>query len=172
MTVCGQCGRELQIGDWPMCDSPGGHGSTRPEWAQRFDPIVVHRSADGQYRFPGSVGAPVPVGFEKVELRTRGEVERVLKAADARDNARAEIDLHREHENFEAGRRERRGELLREMPHRSPLFADMVRAAIARQDAKPRRRAEGRTYVEALEFDSSNREAWRDARTDWRGRRA
>ncbi len=45
-----------------------------PTRAQRFDPVVIHRAEDGTIRYPGRADAPVPEGFQKVELTDYSQV--------------------------------------------------------------------------------------------------
>ncbi len=61
------------------CVSCGGTCDYYPTFyynspAQRFDPVVVHRAEDGTIRYPGRADAPVPEGFQKVELTNHREV--------------------------------------------------------------------------------------------------
>lgn len=42
--------------------------------AQRFDPVVIHRAEDGTIRYPGHANAPVPEGFQKVELTDYSQI--------------------------------------------------------------------------------------------------
>jgi len=79
---CVHCGHELQIGDYPFCP----HGSIYPERAQHFEPIVVHVSGDGQYRFPAATDAPVPSGYRKVEIRTIQEADRISREVNRRED--------------------------------------------------------------------------------------
>lgn len=44
--------------------------------AQRFEPVVIHRDAAGNVRFPGHKNDKVPTGFQKVELTDLNQVRR------------------------------------------------------------------------------------------------
>jgi hypothetical protein len=57
------------------------------------------------------------------------------------------------------------------MRHMSQYGQDFARAAMAANDNRPRGRFDPGFHVEVMHYDSSNREAHRDARTEWRGRK-
>ena len=42
--------------------------------AQNFSPVVVHQDASGNYRFPAHSHAPVPEGYQRVELTTTAQI--------------------------------------------------------------------------------------------------
>lgn len=136
--------------------------------AQSFAPVVVHKDAQGNYRFPGSPDAAVPPGFERVELRTTAEVRRF-----ERDVNRAEAERHdgaqvRE-EGFYAGfKAQQRAELRAAMARMSPAGRDFAREAMRANDERPRGRFDAGFYVESFSVDSSNREPQRDESTGWR----
>ena len=67
--TCPECGKELSVSDWPWCP----HGSTNPYVALYGDPTIIHIDESGNYRFPAAPDAPIPPGYQKVELRTRRE---------------------------------------------------------------------------------------------------
>lgn len=70
---CSECGKWVGVGDWPYCP----HESTRPERAQRFKPIVVFKRTDGTYSFPANSSAPTPDGYQRVEISTRRQAEKL-----------------------------------------------------------------------------------------------
>jgi hypothetical protein len=74
---CPDCGKWFtpSVGDWPFCP----HESTRPERAQRFKPIVVFKRADGTYSFPANADAKIPAGYQRMEISTRRQAERLTK---------------------------------------------------------------------------------------------
>ena len=164
--TCPDCNQELQIGDWPYCP----HGSTRPEYALRFDPIVVHQAADGSYRFPMAADAPVPPGYQKVELTTRRQVEALEHSVNARE--RREFEKHAERQR--AASNEFWSRQNAELRARAKNFSPEGRAAVeylierqAREDRVPSAPDPG-FHVEIMHYNSSNREGHDDARTHWK----
>lgn len=88
---CEDCGAELVVGSWPFCrGTPESHETARSRRAQGFDPIVVFRAPDGSVRVPGTGAEPTPDGYERVELRTRREIDGFLRAEGTREALKAE----------------------------------------------------------------------------------
>lgn len=79
--------------DCPICGLSGFHvwsfyyNSTQK--AQGFNPVVIHKDADGNIRFPGSVDAKVPEGFQRVELTTIQQVRQIEKEWGEKDQKEA-----------------------------------------------------------------------------------
>ena len=172
--ICSECGHELQIGDYPFCP----HGSIYPGHAQRFDPIVVHVSCegDGQYRFPAAVDAPVPAGYRKVEIRTIQEADRVSREV----NRREDETLRSVQQQSDASRqaaRSRNQAFMNNMKERmSPKGRQFLDQAREYQAMKDKEREQSRPrgtnfHMDVFAYDSSNREQYRDERTGWRGRK-
>lgn len=164
--ICPDCNQPLQIGDWPYCP----HGSTRPEWAQRFDPIVIHRSADGKYRFPMAADAPVPEGYQKVELTTRRQVEAIEREVNQRERIQFQEHAHRQREASNEFWRRQNAELR----ERAKSFSPEGQAAVEYLLEKQAREDRGLPnydpgfHVEIMHNYSSNREGHDDARTGWK----
>lgn len=75
-TKCTKCGHAVEVGQWPFCP----HGETNNRYAQRFDPIVVHKSIEtGAYSVPGHSSDPVPSGYQAVEIRTLRDADRLTR---------------------------------------------------------------------------------------------
>lgn len=143
----------------------------RSKDAQPFDPVVVHRDAQGNYRFPGSPDAPVPTGFQRIELRTTEEVRRLERDVNRHESGRHEQAAARE-EGFYAGLKSRqRAELRAAMARMSPTGRAFAEEAMRASDDRPRGRFDAEFHVEAFSQDSSNREPQRDASTGWRPRK-
>jgi hypothetical protein len=142
--------------------------------AQGFTPIVLFRDpSTGEYRVPGIATEGTPPGFERAELRTLAELERVTKQMSARGRAEAERLHHEKHEAIGKVKAELHAELRNEMRHMSGAALEFAEAALARSEARQTKRAfSGEVVNHVLEYDSSNREAWRDQRTGWRGKRS
>lgn len=142
--------------------------------AQSFDPVVIHRDAEGNISFPGNSNAPIPPGFEKVELRTVREVRALEREMNTRERARAEEHIMREESAFRAGREERRSELASAMVRMSPYGRDFARHVMKAMDERRHQRRhipDPGFFVEAFSQDSSNREAHFDASTGWQRRK-
>ena len=170
--ICEKCGTELRIGDWPYCDAPGGHSSVRGTFAAGFDPVVIHRDAQGNIRYPAHVNAPVPEGYQRVELRTTHEVRRFESEVNQRERAKADISLSQRESAFSVAQGQRRRDLRSDMAHMSALGKDFAQVAMDRSN---NRRAVPRDvgfHIDVFSNNSSNREVHRDAKTDWKGKKA
>jgi hypothetical protein len=174
--TCNQCGKELQIGDYPFCSAPGGHGSTLPSRAQHFDPIVVHVSHDGEYRFPASTDAPVPAGYAKVEIRTIQEADRISREVNAREDSTLRQVQHQSDAGRAATRARNRAFMNNLRDRMSPAGRQFLDQAREYQEQKDRQRENTRPrstnfHIEVFANDSSNRESHSDERTGWRSRK-
>jgi hypothetical protein len=157
----------------PKCSQPSEQVLLpQRAYAEFRDPIVVHVSADGKYRFPGAANARVPKGFERKELRTIREVESFER--DVNKQLRGEAERHRENESrhFEEIYAQKRSELRQAMQQMSPLGRDFAQFAIKMNNARRRKPTDCGFHVEILHFDQGNREPQRDRSTDWRNRRS
>lgn len=163
------------VADWPKtpacptCDKPTEqvHLPKRVQW--RADPIIVFKGHDGQYRFPGDPQGAVAAGyardgFERIELRDAADVRRFEKHMNAhefrRASRRAEIQQRmREHRESLS-----RSDLRALMQSMSPAGRAIARAAMRRNDGKPREHAkEAGFHSEVYSNDRSNRDESRDA---------
>lgn len=175
-TLCASCGHELEIGDYPFCP----HGSIYEGNAQRFDPIILHKSASGEYSFPGSSSDPVPAGYEKIEITNMrqadkyvkeiGEIER-SKMSDKREMNR----LYFEEQTKE--RRERIDSVLNsgKLSGRARMLAEKAREyADKKHDQRfSRTKAFGPNFhIQALSFDQSNRMPYAGPETGYKDRRS
>lgn len=172
MVACANCGAELQIGDYPFCP----HGSIYPNAAQHFDPIVVHVSGDGQYRFPASTDAAVPSGYRKVEIRTIQEADRVSREVNRSEDQTLRAVQRQSDESRMATRSRNRAfmnNLRNRMSAHGRQFLDQAREYQEQKD-KQRENSRPRStnfHIDVFANDSSNREQHRDARTNWQGRK-
>lgn len=149
-TKCADCGAELEHGDWPFCGGKNNHASVFNVNAQRFDPVVIHRDAAGNVRYPGRSDAPVPKGFERVELRTVAEVRHFERDVDRKEAARFDLSRTRSEENFRAHQEQQRSDLRQEMRHMSNQGRDFARHAIEQNNKRDRGRYDAGFRVEAL----------------------
>ena len=161
--------------------------SSRVQLAQRFSPVVIHRAADGSVRFPGHANAPVPEGFQKVELSTLHDVRKFEAEISKQDSvksekfrvARAEFLDGQLKANREAVDRivaggtwegtDEQGRIIqrRGMSERGLKILHQLREASKQKQAQGRSNANPEFFVEAFSRDASNREHHRDASTEW-----
>lgn len=104
--------------------------------AQHFDPVVVFRDPDGEYRFPGQSSDPTPRGCERVELRTIAEVRSFEKRMN--DSERRKYQSHKEVEShyWNEKRSASRADLREQMRHMSPFGRDFAELAMRKGDRK------------------------------------
>jgi hypothetical protein len=173
--ICKECGQELKIGDFPYCGRDGRHESIYPQFAQSFSPVVVHKSADGSIRFPAHADAPVPKGFQKVELTNIGQVRKFEKEVNVKENALLREGRYKERADIQAGKKIMREAFKERVKGFSPRGKRFAENAMAYSDQrKSKRDVMGDTnfHIEAFSFDSSNREAYQDAKSDWQRRKS
>lgn len=142
--------------------------------AQAFDPVLIFEDAHGNVRFPGRNDAPTPDGFKAVELRDIRQVREFERRMNAREHARHEVSTEGERAAFSEAQQRNRAELRAAMRHMTPAGRALAQAAMDegdRQDSQPRARFDPGFHVEVFSQDSSNRDAYRDERTDWKSRR-
>jgi hypothetical protein len=174
------------------CGEEGEHRpsfwySSSTRFAQSFSPVVVHRDAQGNVRFPGAADAPVPAGFQKVELTTVHQIRKFEREMNSKDTATSEkfrearakfldgqLAANREAvDRIAAGGTwegtDEKGRVIqrRGLSPRGQKLLDMIRQASKQKQAQGRSSARPEFFVEAFTQDASNREHHRDARTDW-----
>jgi hypothetical protein len=171
MDRCSDCGDELHVGDWPFCRGPGSHTPARQQNSQLFDPVVIHRDAAGNIRFPGAVDAPVPAGYQKVELRTINEVRRFEAEVNMRERVKADESLSARERQFSEKQSALRGDLRGAMRHMTPFGQDLARLAMDRNNQRGSKPRDVGFHLDVFSNDSSNREIHSDAKTGWRGRK-
>jgi hypothetical protein len=167
MDKCERCGQLVFIGQWPWCP----HGWLRTQDATAFDPVVYHVNQQGQVRFPGSVDAPVPAGYEKRELRTVGEVRAFQRRVNQTETSKIRQSVEAECAWLEHLESTTRADLRQAMQRMSPRGRAFAELAIAQHNATRPTSRDADFYVEAFEMDASNREGYRDERTQWRPKR-
>src|SRR5947209_5447154 len=134
--MCRECGQKIRIGDWPFPEPGGGHKPLRASDAQHFDPVVVYRDSDGQFRFPGSSKEPTPKGSERIELRTTAQVRRFERQMSARQKRQAESKMERRDAFFSELQRRNRSELRQRMQHMSARGREFAEMAMKRGDER------------------------------------
>jgi hypothetical protein len=161
--------------------------SSSVQTAQRFSPVVIHRDEHGNVRFPGNANAPVPEGFQKVELATIHDVRKFEAEINKQDTIKSEkfrearakfldgqLKANREavdeiirggtwQGTDEHGRPvERRG-----ISPRGMKILEQLRAASRLKQERGRSQTNPEFFIEAFSKDASNREHHRDASTNW-----
>jgi len=132
-------------------------------------PVVIHKADDGSVRFPGHANAPVPEGFERVELRTTEEKRRFEREINKNEYKRHQEAQERKEQYFGAIRSKNRAELREAMKHMSPRGRDIAMAAMEARDKRVSQKYEAGFHIEALSMDASNRSHCDDP--DGRGRK-
>lgn len=145
-TKCNHCGQEIEYGDYPFCP----HETTFSVNAQRFDPVVIHRDAAGNVRYPGRADAAVPHGFQKVELRTLAEVRHFEREVGRKEAARYDESRTRSEENFRQHQEQQRSDLRQHMQSMSNHGRDFARHAMDENNKRGRKKYEAGFRVEAL----------------------
>jgi hypothetical protein len=176
--------RMADLADFVTCDnqvSPGklcGKTATycylsAQAWrdAQPIEPVVVWKKRDGSYIYPGDSGPRDYPDAVRVELRTLGEIQAVMREQDRMDFVDWELSRRAEESYYGPERARRRAQLMANLD--TNFGRDLARAAIEANDRRRgQKRYEPRNYFEVVEFDASNREPQYDHRTQWRARKA
>src|SRR5215831_4860788 len=111
-SICKKCGQVVRIGDWPFCDSPGGHGSVAGANARRWDDIVVWQSNSDpdKYSFPGQANEAVPEGYHKVVISNLREGDRFTARFNELEREKAQAERYLRNTLDDAGVADRRAE--------------------------------------------------------------
>lgn len=139
--------------------------------AQRFDPVVVHVDKQGNIRFPGHADAACPAGYERRELRTVNEVRSFERHVNLKDRVEWEQRQAIREQQFSEQQSANRRELRSAMERMSQRGRDFAELAMRRNNDRKKAQFHDGFFVEAFSQDSSNRDAYRDERTGWKGRR-
>jgi hypothetical protein len=136
-------------------------------WAAQTEATVVHRNAQGELRFPAQADAPVPPGFEKVELRTVGERDRFERQQNHRENQTHAEFLENRERTYSEVEKQNRSDLRARMQSMSNLGRDFARLAMEKSNQKPRWRFDAGFHIETNHQDASSR-GERSERTGWK----
>lgn len=145
--------------------------------AQRFNPVVVHRDAQGNLRFPGNANSLVPAGYEKVELTTVQQVRDLEHRMNAKDKIAADKFRSARQSLTDGQLKENRRVMDTLVSQFSPkgkaFYAAMRRASEAKQQLGPKH-TNPEFVVDAFSNNQSNRDQYFDesmAHGSHRGRR-
>jgi hypothetical protein len=172
VTICTDCGVELSIGDWPFCP----HGSLRSSDAERFIPPVVFRNpsaGDQEFMVPGRSDQQPPPGYERVELKTRAQIDRFCKEYDSHQkdvkDRIAEMEDRRGASNSNARNISRLERAIPQIPSEllvgpkgrkvslRKLLTERLEAAKARSRSADAARFSPNAFFSAFEMDQGNR---------------
>lgn len=166
--------------DHPVCPYQNGHPfymcmettiqtytpSKPKDWSIR--PIVIHLGADGAVRFPGHENAPVPKGFNRVELKTLSEIAAFERQVNRKLTSEAARHIENEERHFESVRARLRGDLRQRMQTMSPFGRAFAQLAIEMNNARKKKKSDVGFHVDILNNNSSSREPHRDQETKWK----
>lgn len=174
--TCPTCNQEMQVGDWPFCNPGGGHSPLREQNAKRFDPVVVWESitSPGQFSFPGRADEPVPDGYRALSLTNLREADRFVSRFNEQERARLSDERDYERQYWDARLSQRRSDTLARIGNNSRAAA-MLKAVAeyrdAKRDRKYARKIDPHFHIQALSFDSGNRQGHSSAATGWKDRK-
>lgn len=168
---------ERAAADWPntppcpTCGAPTEQFHPPPRIQYRADPVILFRGPDGQIRFVGDANGVSAHdyrqrGFEEVRLQGVAEVRRFEKHMNAHEYSRAMRRAEKAQQHREERERHTRSQLRDVMSSMTPFGRALARAAISKNDAKPRPRESARDpgfHSDVYSNDRSNRAESRDA---------
>lgn len=135
--------------------------------AQRFSPVVIHRGIDGKLRFPAHANAPVPDGFQRVELTDVSQIralEREVNTRDRETDMRFQDARNKFLDGQLACNREAVATQVAGFSQRGKWFYDSIRRVSEKKRLAGRSAAKPEFFVEAFTQNSSNREEYNNGR--------
>lgn len=135
--------------------------------------IVVHRDPrTGEYSFPAHVNALLRPGMERVEINNLHQARQVEKSVSLRETAKAVENFHNQREYYNNMRLAGEKEVLAARPKMSQYGKEFADITLQKNHEREARRS---TIVpgidagfDALSYDRSNREGYRDKETGWK----
>ena len=135
--------------------------------AQRFSPVVIHRGVDGKIRFPAHANAPVPEGFQRVELTQVSEIRALEREVNSRDRM-ADQKFQDARNKFLDGQlacnREAVAAKVAGFSQRGKWFYDAIKRVSEKKRLAGRSAANPEFFVEAFSQNASNREEYNNGR--------
>lgn len=131
--------------------------------AQRFSPVVIHKDAQGNIRYPAHANAPVPEGFQKVELTTVQQVRSLEREVNSRDREQSEKFRHSRQIMLDGQLKENRRVmegLVQKFTPRGRKFYEKMREVSERRRLRGPNDVKPEFVVEAFSQNQSNREAY------------
>lgn len=138
--------------------------------AQRFSPVVIHRGVDGKLRFPAHADAPVPPGFQKVELTNINQIRALEREVNASDRQKDQQFQSARNKFLDGQLAENRRSVAAQVANFSPRgkwFYDKIRKISEQKRLAGRSSAKPEFFVDAFSQNASNREGYSDARNDF-----
>ncbi len=138
--------------------------------AQRFSPVVIHRDVNGKIRFPAHANAPVPEGFQRVELATIPEIRALEREVNAQDRIKDQSFQDARNKFLDGQLAENRRSVAAQVAGFSPRgkwFYDAIRRVSEKKRLAGRSSSKPEFYVEAFSQDASNREGYADRANDY-----
>jgi hypothetical protein len=162
--VCGESGCAEQSEYSPsFWYSSALQAERRIQNAQGFSPVVIHKDAQGNIRFPAHASAPVPEGFQKVELTTIQQVRSLEREVNLKDREIAGKFRQTKRDFTDAQLKENRrimeGLISKFTPRGRRFYAAMRKQSELRQQ-QGSRHINPEFVVDAFSYDQSNRDPY------------
>jgi len=172
-TVCPECGKELEIGDYPYCP----HGSIFSRNALAFDPAIVWQSTSDpdSYSFPGNSSEPCPVGYKPIALDSLRKADGFVRRYNELERERLEGERAMEKAYWDERIRQSRSDRRARLGGNSRALALLEAVAKyrdARRERKYSQRIEPNFHLQPIEFDASNRQGYSSRESGWKDRKA
>lgn len=158
--------------DGVVCTKEGEYSASfwynsATHFAQRFSPVVIHRGVDGKIRFPGHANAPVPEGYQKVELTQLSEIRALEREVNAADRIKDQRFQGARNAFLDGQLAENRRVVAGQVANFSPRgkwFYDAIRRVSEKKRLAGRSAANPEFVVEAFSQNASNREEYHTGR--------
>lgn len=126
------------------CGAPTERIHLPPKTSWTVDPVIVYQAPDGTLRFPGakeglSNARYEKQGFRRIEIRGAAEMRSFEKHMNSHERSIMSRKLEARQRADEERERVNRSELRRQMTGFTRQGRDLARAAMARNDHKPRK---------------------------------
>jgi hypothetical protein len=94
---CANCGKELNIGDWPFCKgNQSDHTPAHDRQAQEGAPTIVYKNSEGKIWFPVGEKARPPEGYVKHELRNTRERDAFEREIDDKESRKLRDRIYKD----------------------------------------------------------------------------
>ncbi len=112
-TICGECNKVLEIGDYPFCP----HEPIFNREAKAFSEIVVWQSLTDpdNYGPPGRNDEPCPPGYRPVTLRTLREADKFIAHYNSIEKDKKQMQIEAEKQYWDARTKQRRDDIRAKM---------------------------------------------------------
>lgn len=170
--VCSSCGCKIT----DILDGLGTSDSLTK--ATRFEPVALDRkqvNGEWVYSYPGSNADPLTPGYERIHLTSLPEIDRHVKSESAKEQELRTFNLSAERSAWDQRTKARREETRALISRKgfSGKYFDAVCKLIDRNRDKKyveMERKQVAFHNQAMSFDASNRQEYRDDTSGKRGR--